>query len=142
MFLLGDTLHRKCRTESSSALDPLQLSFNHWCENTEIHILLIFFQLDIVSLFRWQLGCFLPGKLFNISTFCQEESGVLLQILNSFDSPPQIHRSDFPWKVSDYVDETLVWCWLWWDTRCLLSHHHCFVGWLDLVWVGDFQVLT
>lgn len=100
-----------------------------------MYILLIFFQLDTVSLVRWQLGCFLPGKLFNISAFCQEDSGMLLQILNSFDNSPHIHRSDFSWKVSSSADETLVWYWLsethaayWVTTTALWDGRICF-GW-------------
>lgn len=87
------------------------LSVNHFYENTE-NILLIFFQLDIASQFWCQLGFFLPGKLFNMSTFCQEGSGMLLQILNSFENSPHMHRSEFSWKVSSSAVETLVWYWL------------------------------
>lgn len=111
------------------------LSFNHWYENTEIYILWIFFQLDIVSLFQWQLGCFLPGKWCRISTFCPEESGMLLQILNSFDNSPQRHRSDFSWKVSRSADETLVGYWLsethaaYWVTIAVLWD-----GWICFGW--------
>lgn len=94
-----------------------------------------FFQLDIVSLFQWQSGCFLPGKSFNISTFCQEGSGMLLQILNSLDNSPHIHRSDFSWKVSSSADETLVWYWLsetyaaYWVTIAAL-----WAGWVCFGW--------
>lgn len=65
--------------------------------------------MDIVSLFQWQMGFFLPGKLFNVYVFCQEESGMLLQIQNSLDDSPHTRRSDFSWKVNSSADETVGW---------------------------------